>query len=55
MKKLEVTGYGYTYEAALEEALESVSELGCIVDVKLVDVSWLETKRFACVFEITWY
>ena len=54
MKKLEITGYGYTYEAALEEALESVSELGRITELKLIDVEWLEDKRFKCLFQVHW-
>lgn len=55
MKKLEVTACGYTYDEALNEALESVSQLGIIADVKLIDVNWLDTKQFECVFLVSWY
>lgn len=55
MKSIQLKGYGYTYEEALNEVLESVSALGVIQDVKLVDVNWLNSKCFECVFEIYWY
>lgn len=54
MKTLQTIGCGYTYEECVNNALESVSELGRITELKLIDVEWLEDKRFKCLFQVHW-